>query len=348
MGTRATHGSRGRVATIVLTTVLLLALGGCEFFTASAFPEYVSSIQAERSLSSWTAGDDSSVYLDATVNPLQSWVLVGIETTDGTRRMIILDNDLNILANYTEEELSASAAGPGALGRTTGVDLAGRSVVGQFVFDDSLDPIVGTSAPADATLVTRFDEEEPGNNRMLLFDIDNGSSELTVESYSLESSYPYEWEDDGVTAQGPLGPAGPYAIEQGFAFDEDGAGDGTVALLIRDEGSAELYVTIFAFAEVPPVATLPDPTSSYLEDDRTPYSLGEVAADGAWLTSAGIVVRTKDSNEYRVHETETGKKTGDFNGLDDVRHEAAYPLDANFYFVFDYERETLYKLANWW
>ncbi len=348
MGTRAAHGPRRSVAAIVLAAALLFALAGCEFFTATAFPEYVSNIQAERSLSSWTDRDESYVYLDATINPRESWVLVGIDTADGTRRMIILDEDLKILANYTEAELSASAVGPGVLGRTTGIDLAGRSVVGEFVFDDSLDPILNTFAPAEATLVTRFDEEDLANNRMLLFDIDNGTNVLTIEFYSLDTSYPYQWLYDNNTAQGPVGPAGPYVIEQGFAFDEEGAGVGTVALLIRDEGSAELYVTIFGFSEVPPLSSLPFPTSSYLEDARTPYSLGKVAADGAWLTSAGIVVRTEDSNEYRVHASDTGKKIGEFDGLDDMHHEAAYPLDASFYFVFDHERETLYKLANWW
>ena len=62
-GPLGAYGLR-RTAAVVVVLALTAVLGGCEFFTASAFPEYVSSIQAERSCPSGYDAEDTEVYHD--------------------------------------------------------------------------------------------------------------------------------------------------------------------------------------------------------------------------------------------------------------------------------------------
>jgi hypothetical protein len=348
MGTRANRRGGAAAAALGTAALLLLALGGCEFFTASAFPDYASGIQSQTSVSEWIDDPDRShVFMTASMNPLDTYLTLLVENPGGERLVVFLDEDLDTLAAYTEAELQA-AVGPGSLGRFTGVDLALRPTVGNFVFTTGFEPLLATSANPDATMVLRFDEEDQTNNRMFGVRADNGTNELFIDYYELDVLSPFPWVFDNVVNQGVLGPSADYEVQGGLALDDEDAVGGDMILLIRDNATADMHVTAFEYADLPPVSGLPPPTVSYIEDPRTPYTFNDVDSYGGWITSGGLVMRDEDDGVYRLYETENGNKIGEYGGLEELDHEAAYPLDEGYFFVLDRRAERLLRLANWW
>jgi hypothetical protein len=334
-----------------LTATLLFVIAGCEFFTSSPFPGYVTSILRDRSVSSWIDDEDSPVGLSASANLLETTVVLRVERSDGEREIVFFDGDLDLLADYTAAELVA-ASGAGSLGRLGGIDLRGRVSIGQFVFDPDFNPEPFTTGmEPDAVLVTRFDEENGADNRMLAFRV-NTAGNLEMQVSNLNPTAPYAWTAPTTVVNGPVGPAGPYRVEAGFAVDEEGVVGGDVLLFIRDESSSELFLVFFSYGELPgTVATLPSPAAvTYIENvARARVSFDNVASDGTWITTFGVVVKDEDKETYRAYGFEGGLEGGiEFDGLENLDHEAAFPVDASSFFVLDRKRERVLELSNWW
>jgi hypothetical protein len=230
------------------------------------------------------------------------------------------------------------------------IDRIGRVTVGQFVFEDDLtpEPFV-TAVDPNAVLVTRFDAEDPSNDRMLAFRV-TSSGDLEVQSADVGPSSPFAWTSPSSVSNGPVGPGGPYRVEAGFAVDAEGVVGGEVILLILDESSNRLHLMFFTYGELPPLGPLPAPlAASYVEGVRTPASFDNVAHDGAWITSSGVIVRSENRASYRLYSFETSfEEASEFEGLEELEHAAAFPLDETFFYVLDYDRQRILKLSNWW
>lgn len=329
---------------------LTLLLTGCELIVSTAYPDYVPLIQAEESVDRWVDGRESVLAFDASANPLETQPFLRVRTDSGEQEIVFFDEQPRRVVHYSEAELVA-AAGGGVLGRLGYIDRAGRVTVGQFVFDDGLAPEpFSTGVDPDAVLVTRFDAEASGADRMLAFRVDNTSGDLVVQSADIAPVSPFEWTAPSSISNGPVGPGGPYRVEAGFAVDAEGVVGGEVLLLVLDESINRLHLMIFTYAELPPlVGVLPGPTPSYVEGPRTAVSFDDVAYDGVWITSWGVIVRSEDSATYRLYSFESGfDEEITFDGLEEIEHAAAFPPDESFFYILDYDRARILKLSNWW
>jgi hypothetical protein len=170
MRSRRTRRRRIAGASLGTATLLLLALGGCEFFTETAFPEYAPSIQARQSLAQYIGSSEARVRMTATPELDESTLFLIVEEPAKPERLLIIDEDLDVMKDYTEAELNSQLGGSGGtFGTTSGFDLAGRPVIGNFVFDqDTYEPVIyneefssGTLPATDQVLTVRFDEDEP-------------------------------------------------------------------------------------------------------------------------------------------------------------------------------------------
>ncbi|NBF39901.1 MAG: hypothetical protein GVY14_05745 [Spirochaetes bacterium] len=336
-----------------MTTVLLLALGGCEFFTATAFPEYVSLIQDETSVSKWIDSEDTYVYMSAAVHPEAPTLFVIVDTVGEPLRLLIIDENLDIVANYTEAELNAQLGGSGSLGTGMGFDLAFRPVVGHFVFDpESYAPVVysDTTASTEGTVTVRFDEDETSENRVYV--VTMSGQTMTIDYYDQQLVDPFPWITPSGTVSGQVGSQGPYYVSAAFPLDSEGVGT-AVVFAIWDESSQEVSLLPLVYDPSIPLDELPatgiPPWSPTLIEDRRIWDpIKDVERDGTFVTRGGWVFRDDDSGTHRLFSGESGKKKATFDGLEGMEHRAAYPFDASFFYVLDLDSQRILKLVNWW
>ena len=371
MGTRAAQESEGRagaaaahrlrqsagrvrrVAAVIAFLALTALLGGCEFFTASAFPEYVSLIQAERSVSKWVDAEDTEIYMSAAVHPEEPTLFMLVDTVGEPLRLLIIDEKLDIVGNYTEAELNTQLGGSGSLGTAMGFDLAFRPVVGHFVFDaESYAPVMYSDdlAPTEGTVTIRFDEDEKTENRVYV--VSTSGQSMTIDHYVQQPADPYPWNTPPGTASGQLGSQGPYHVSAAFPIDTEGVGT-FVVFAIWDESTEAVSIIPFVYDPVDSLNELPangtPPWSPTLLEDRRIWDpIEDVERDGTFVTRGGWVFRDADSGTYRLVSGDTGKTTAKFDGLEKMEHRSAYPFNAGFFFALDFDSQKILKLANWW
>ncbi len=372
MGTRAAHESRRGAAAIVLAAVLLLALAGCEFFTATAFPEYVSSITAERSVGEWIDSDSDWFWMTASADVIENRLFLQVEDgVDGN--LVIFDSELDVEAEYRRTELDAAVIDTGFLARRAGFSGGFQPVVGGYIFNiqsgsNALEPALGVVGLTGSISVQepfrevagRYEEDDPDGTDTVLsyvFWIDNGASpaQMHVEQYMPT------WSSSGSNNVDLGGSGNNYHILEIISVFEGTTAESFLVFLIGEESADRVHVVFVSYQDFPPLAV------SMMESAGSPATFFE-AYDGsvgdrgntfvienadpwnAFIASAGIIVRSSDDDEeLRLHGFDSGgKEIASFSleGFEDV--DIAVPFDGNGFYALDRQRERLYRLANFW
>ena len=354
MGTRAAHESRRGAAALVLAAVLLFALGGCEFFTATAFPEYVSSISASQSVSSWYDGDSDEVFMTAAADLGENRLFFSVPNGPAGDRMLVFDRNLNLEENWTVSEINGEIGGSGSLGSRAGFGPEFRPIVGSFIFGfpgGDLSPVVDTTAYA-GLISDPFEEvvgrpdPTPANARFYAFEVNNGAdpTELIIESY-----------DTAFTVQGLE--SGPFPVDGSGdeyrllevvpLYDETVTGSSFLFLfgnLDRDR----VYLVGIPYSQFP-ISGAPFPGISFGILDGT-YGVIEVKnvdASRGFITADGLLLFGENNDELILQSFDDEKIASlDVENAGEV--ELAVPLDDDGFYMLDQRRERLFRVSNFW
>jgi hypothetical protein len=341
------------VAVFGTAALLLLALGGCEFFTATAYPDYVSSIAAETSVSRWYDGDRSEAYLDASADLRGNRLFFSVPDGPEGPRMLVFDETLEVVENWSVSELNTLVGGgSGSLGTRAGFGASFQPVVGHFVFDpatESLTPTRETSGIAGA-ISDEFGDitgrPDPATPRVYAFVVDNSAdpTELRVDAYDgLFGGLGAESNAVDVDGTGD-----EYRLLEAVAINEGSIGDSFVLLLLGNVEREVVYVVVVPFLEFPLGSAPFGSVSSHLLEGTYPFfQIDGVDAGRGFVTADGLVLFDEDE-DYLVLQSLENEEIArlELENAGDV--DIAVPIDADFFYLFDRRRERLFTLSNFW
>ena len=381
MGTRAAQESEGRVgnaavnrrpqtagrvrrrtdrlrrtAPLFAFLALVAVLGGCEFFTASAFPEYVSSISASQSVSAWYDGDRGEVFMTAAADIVENRLFFSVPDGPAGERMLVFDRNLELEENWTLSEINGEIGGTGSLGRRGGFGPGFvRPFVGSFIFESSggdLTPVIDTTSigglMADPFAeVTGRPDPTPADVRFYAFAVDNNvdPTELIIEYYdtafafqAVESgSYPIDGSDD------------EYRLLEVIPIYEDTVTDSSFLFLFGNLNRDRVYWVDVPYSQLP-TSNPPFPGISFGILDGT-YDFNEVKnvdAGRGFITADGLLL-VDDGDDALVLRSFDDEEIGryDLGNAGDL--EFAVPLlDGDGFYMLDRRRERLYRISNFW
>ncbi len=322
---------------VVCLTLLLLR---CDLMSSSAFPSYLPLLEKSREMADYV-GDRDSTWVNLQVLPFGSTdrLFLTVWRSGAPGRLLIMDEGLQILADYTDEGLRTTlGATSGNLGRTVMIDANGDYVVGNFVFDDvTLAPLLSTSqlvagTSGDVAGVSHI----PGFANYLIW-VDNSSipSLLRVDQRAASWGTPTSF-------------APQLAVE---------AWQLSLERVVRTYTAPETYYFVFGTYNNVIILTLPSadfeggsPVQPLIPTPPTInypwFGIPNARADSVQFTVDGFVVRT-DRGERQLW--------GD-GGLKDTYQPAesegemdeAYSPFAKHYYALDRATGKLLRLSVWW
>ncbi len=328
---------------ILAAACCVLALSGCDFAAMSAFPSYLPLLQKTQDLSRYVGDADlRTSRLDVLSVGGPDRLFLTVFRPDEPTRLLVLDEDLKLLADYDEAKLRSilGTTATGNLGSTLMVDAKGDYVAGNFVLDDvTLQPLLSTSdmvsgTPAFAAGVASF-----GVGNYLMW-VDNSTDPALLQGQK---------RDPGWSAPSSFS---VQLAPQSFSL--------SLQRVVRSYVAPATYFFVFgAYSNViilaiPAVdfeggpAMMAQPLISTVDPIPYPwFGIQNARAETAWFTTDGFVVRTNEG------ERQLWGEGGSVETYDPHEHgpsdvdEAYSPLGKHYY-RFDRERRTLSKLNVWW
>jgi len=322
---------------VTLAACGLLALLRCDLLTQSVFPSYLPFLEETRDLSDYLGGGYGSELEVLSLGSGDRLFLI-ISPPDASARLLVMNEDLEILADYDEGSVRDALGGSGSFGRTVMIDALGDYVVGNFVFDDAtLHPLLSTSdvapgTPGDVAGVAHL----PGFANYLMWADNTGDPALFhVEVRNSAWAAPTSFSSE-------LAP-------QAFSLSLERA--------VRTYQPPETYFLTFGSYEnvvIVAVSAFDIESGSPLEpllDTVIPvnypwFVIEDAEAASVQFTADGFVVR-KRNGERQLWGDGGLKDTYQPEESESDVDEAYSPIDDHYY-VLDRDRKTLNRLSIWW
>ncbi len=317
-----------------------LILSGCDFAAMSAFPSTLPLLQKTQDLSRYVGADDlRTSRLDVLSTGGPDRLFLTVFRPDAPTRLLVLDEDLKLLADYDEEKLRSTPPNTsGSLGSTVMIDAKGDYVAGNFVFDAALQPILSTSdavpgTPSNAAGVAHL----PGVANYLMW-VDNSTDPALLQVLK---------RDPGWSAPSSFS---PQLAPRAWSL--------SLQRVVRTYVAPETY--FFVFGAYSNVIVLAIPAAAFESSSPTQPLVNTVApvsypwfviqnarAETAWFTTDGFVVRTNQGQRQLWGD---GGLVASYDprdhGPSDV--EEAYSPLGKHYYRFDRQLKELSKLKVWW
>lgn len=352
---------------ILAIAVPVLTLTSCDFFTETAFPDYLNRIEREISVSEWytTSGE---VWLSASADVRDRRLFVSIDEGGPESRIHVYDPNLELERVFTAVELRGSesaAVESTGLGSRAGFDFAARPVVGNFVFD--VDPETGDLSRARDTtdadgalsdpyveIAGRFEGDSPSIFRTYTFSVEivEGWAELFVDAYDETFSR----RESESTAVRVATRDTYFELLEAVAVWEGNQQDSFFLFLIGEPDRETLHivsVSYFEFPEDAPALRGALESGSLFDaawegEGYFRFEIDNVDGSRGFLTADGIVTVSEDRDELRLHSYDGGEVEARLDIGDADHLDIAVPLEGESFYLLDTDRETLFQVANFW
>lgn len=319
---------RAVIPTIVAATALLLV--GCDVFTTTPFPPYLSYVSAELDVSGEVPDAIRSVTLEATFSDPggERFFSIYVEPDSAESEVYILvDQDLSV--RFVETSDTAPPFDTHLF-----VTTQGRIQKGNVIYDPTTNEVLNVPRIDDDSNPTILTDSE----KYYLFRSNGADIEIV--------DYSDNFVEDGTTSPNPL--LGAISdgtrirnVDAAYRWGSDpGAPD--FALFLLDE-QERVFRAVIAVADI---FSLTEP----LVDATADPVLPELELDSLQDTPQGLLGRDYQTL-YRLNG-DTGGVRDSFDLGERAHIDGAYPIvfdpAGEFYLLFDVENRVLYRVAPWW
>ena len=293
-----------------------------------------------------TGGEGESASLEALDVGDGDRLFLTVRHPGSPSRVLILDEELNVLADHDEDALRVLFGGSGGVGRMVMADALSNYVVGNYVLDRStLVPLLCTSlvvgmTPNDwAGVGKRVPPAAPPFRNRLLW-VDNSVSPRALRLENRDENWSDVGPDSADLAPASWGEFRVVRVVRTYPPDPEYY---ILALSWQDK-AVVLFLSVAELSSGFPalVTTILEQPTDY------PFWVVEKAQEGsAQFTARGIVVRSRDGE--RLLYTYGGSLEESWSPAEEEGEIVeAYAPDGGRFYMVDRDRKVLHKLRTWW